>query len=111
MRGSHRMYSAPVSSGISCHMVATLLRTASMAVAIVVAFTSACTKATTGGQPSITLTEVPQAGAGSSERLAPIAGWVSGARPGRRVVLFAKSGMWWVQPLVAKPFTDIAPDG
>jgi len=91
-------------------MLPKLVRTASTAFAVV-AFTSACTNPTTSGQPSITLTEVPQAAEGGSERLAPIAGRVSGARPGQRVVLFAKSGVWWVQPLVAKPFTDIARDG
>jgi hypothetical protein len=91
-------------------MVPNLARPASVAAAIVFAFTSACTKKTTG-QPSITLTEVPQAAEGGSERLAPIAGRVGGARQGHRVVLFAKSGIWWVQPFVDKPFTDIAPDG
>ena len=92
-------------------MLPKLVRPASVAAAILFAFMSACTKAPTGGQPSITLTEVPPAGEGGSQRLAPIAGRVSGARQGHRVVLFAKSGIWWVQPLVAKPFTDIARDG
>ena len=38
---------------------------------------------------------------------------MTGARPGDRIVLFAKSssGLWWVQPLTAEPFTTIAPDG
>lgn len=40
----------------------------------------------------------------------PIAGRVTGARPGQRLVLFARSGVWWVQPLVAEPFTSIQPD-
>ena len=40
----------------------------------------------------------------------PIAGRVKGARKGQRIVLFARSGMWWVQPLAADPFTKIQPD-
>jgi hypothetical protein len=76
---------------ISCHMLPKLVRTASTAFAVV-AFTSACTNPTTSGQPSITLTEVRQAAEGGSERLAPIAGRVSGARPGQRVV--QRDGRW-----------------
>jgi hypothetical protein len=62
-------------------------------------------------KPSITFTKVPEAAEGGEQRLAPIAGRVSGARPNHRVVLFAKAGVWWIQPLVEKPFTDVAPDG
>ena len=39
--------------------------------------------------------------------MATISGSVAGARPGQRIVLFARDGGWWVQPLVDKPFTDI----
>lgn len=80
-------------------------------VIIVVAVTTACTKQTTTGKPSITFTQVPDAAEGGEQRVAPIAGRVTGARPNHRVVLFAKAGPWWVQPLVAKPFTEIAADG
>jgi hypothetical protein len=92
-------------------MLPRVLRIASVAVAIVAAFTSACTTPTTGGTPSITLTDVPRAAEGGAQQLAPIAGRVTGAREGQRVVVFAKSGIWWVQPFVAKPFTEIAADG
>ncbi len=34
-------------------------------------------------------------------------GRVSGAAPGERVVLFALSGVWWVQPFENEPFTAI----
>ena len=30
-----------------------------------------------------------------------------GAGPGHQVVLYAKSGVWWVQPLTVDPFTTI----
>ena len=39
-----------------------------------------------------------------------MSGRVSGAGPGHQVVLYAKSGVWWVQPLTAQPFTKIAAD-
>jgi hypothetical protein len=43
--------------------------------------------------------------------MAPIVGRVAGARPGDRVVLYARSGTWWVQPMVERPFTDVQADG
>ncbi len=39
-----------------------------------------------------------------------IEGRVIGARPGQRIVLFAFSGIWWVQPFVNQPFTRVQPD-
>jgi hypothetical protein len=61
-------------------------------------------------QPSIEFTSVPPAAEGGPDRLAPVAGRVTGARPGRQVVLFAKSGVWFVQPYRDQPFTKIAAD-
>jgi hypothetical protein len=67
--------------------------------------------ATRDSGPSIVLAEVPEASDGGPERVAPIAGRVAGARAGQHVVLFARSGAWWVQPFVDNPVTDIAADG
>lgn len=39
-----------------------------------------------------------------------IAGRALGVKPGQRIVLYAKSGIWWVQPLFNKPFTAIRQD-
>lgn len=39
-----------------------------------------------------------------------IGGNAKGAGKGRRIVLFAKSGTWWVQPFSNKPYTTIRPD-
>ncbi len=64
-----------------------------------------------GAQPGITFTEVPEAGAGGPKRTEKIAGRVTGAKPGQRVILFARSGTWWVQPSFTRPFTDPDPDG
>jgi hypothetical protein len=39
-----------------------------------------------------------------------IEGRAMNAQPGQRVVLFAKSDVWWVQPLSGEPFTPIDSD-
>jgi hypothetical protein len=60
--------------------------------------------------PTVELSRVPEAAEGGPDRMAPIAGRVSGHRPGQRIVLYAKSGPWWVQPLADQPFTTIGSD-
>jgi hypothetical protein len=62
------------------------------------------------GTPTIEFITVPEAGAGGSDRVAPISGRVTGAGDGQQIVLFAKSGVWWVQPLTVKPFTAVGAD-
>jgi hypothetical protein len=61
-------------------------------------------------EPSIYFTHLPPAGQGTPAILNTIEGRVTGARPGQRIVLFARSGVWWVQPLKDKSFTTIQPD-
>jgi len=60
--------------------------------------------------PSITFSKIPPAAQGGRERLDTISGRVSGARPGQRIVVYAKSGPWWVQPWPEHPFTSIESD-
>jgi hypothetical protein len=60
--------------------------------------------------PSIEFTRLPPAGEGSPDILRTIEGRVKGARPDQRIVLFARSGVWWVQPLADQPFTTIQRD-
>ncbi|MGD1092927.1 MAG: hypothetical protein ABSB35_13175 [Bryobacteraceae bacterium] len=57
--------------------------------------------------PSIEFTRVPSAGEGDPEAVETIEGRVKGARPDQQIVLFARSGVWWVEPLVTAPFTPI----
>jgi hypothetical protein len=57
--------------------------------------------------PSITFTKIPPAAQGGRERLDTISGRVFGARPGQRIVVYAKSGPWWVQPWPEQPFIPI----
>ncbi|MBL8213810.1 MAG: hypothetical protein JNK87_24040 [Bryobacterales bacterium] len=61
--------------------------------------------------PVIEFRVVPEAGPGGPDRMATIAGTVRGVRAGQRIVLFAKSGQWWVQPFSNRPYTAIADDG
>jgi hypothetical protein len=61
-------------------------------------------------RPAIAFTVVPQAAPGGTADLASISGRVDGARPGNRIVLFARSGVWWVQPFALRPYTEIAGD-
>jgi hypothetical protein len=77
---------------------------------LLLSFAGGCGTRPAAVAPSIEFTTVPAAAAGGSERRAAIAGRVTGALPGQRIVLFAKSDVWWVQPLTAEPFTAIEPD-
>jgi signal transduction histidine kinase len=60
--------------------------------------------------PSIEFTKIPLAGHGGPDRLDTMEGRVVQARPGQQIVLFARWGPWWVQPLADEPFTKIQPD-
>jgi hypothetical protein len=61
-------------------------------------------------EPSIKFTKIPPAKEGGADKIDTIEGSVSGAKPGQQIVLYAKSGIWWVQPFAAKPFTAIQTD-
>jgi hypothetical protein len=64
---------------------------------------------TSNADPAIEFTVVPVAAVGGSYKVAEIAGRVLAARPDQRIVVYAKSGrVWWIQPVVAQPFTTIA---
>jgi hypothetical protein len=77
---------------------------------IVCVLSGACGVFKTDVAPSIQFTTVPEAREGGPNRLATIEGRVVGARPGQRIVLYARSGGWWVQPLANEPFTTIESD-
>ena len=60
-------------------------------------------------KPVIEFTRVPPAAPGGP-KLDTIEGRVTGARQGQRIVLFALSGYWWVQPLADDPYTPVQSD-
>jgi hypothetical protein len=63
-------------------------------------------------KPEIEFTRVPPAAEGGPDKLDTLEGRVSGARPGQRIVVYAKAGtVWWVQPLDSRPYTIIESDG
>jgi hypothetical protein len=67
------------------------------------------------GMPSIEFTQVPPAAQGGavqsgSEKVATIAGRVHGSRPGEKIVIYAHSGPWWIQPDPDRPFVSIQSD-
>ncbi len=61
-------------------------------------------------KPSLRLTRVPVANPGGPEQLDYIEGRVADSRPGQQIVLYAHSGVWWIQPLANRPFTKIQAD-
>lgn len=70
----------------------------------------ACRRESSSNAPSITFTRIPQADPAGSARNDIIEGLVQGGSPGQKVVLYAKNGKWWVQPLVDQPLTGIRPN-
>ena len=47
---------------------------------------------------------------GGAQRTGTIEGRVHGAQPGQQIVLFARSGDWYIQPFTDQRFTKIQPD-
>ncbi len=92
---------------VSCVSQATLCSTLAVLLCV---FIAGCGPSRAIQPPRIEISRVPPAGEGSSSRLETIAGRVTGAGPGQRVVLFAQSGVWWVQPLSNQPYTTIQSD-
>jgi hypothetical protein len=60
--------------------------------------------------PSIEFSKIPPAAQGGRERIDQISGRVANARPGQRIVIYAQSGPWWVQPWPDRPFIPINAD-
>ncbi len=71
----------------------------------------ACGPAPPAGPPAIAFRTIPPADEGGPDRLDPIEGRVAGSRRGQHVVVYARSGVWWVQPFADTPFTAIQADG
>jgi signal transduction histidine kinase len=85
---------------------------ACLAVSLGVALVSSACRFSRPGRaaPSIAIDHVPPADAGGALRLSDIGGRAVGAEPGERIVLYARSGDWYVQPFADAPFTEIRPD-
>jgi signal transduction histidine kinase len=71
---------------------------------------SGCRAQNTNAGPYVEFTRVPPAEEGGPEKLDLIEGRVIGAHPELQVILFARSGAWYVQPFANQPFTQIQSD-
>lgn len=73
---------------------------------------SACRPQSATTTPTIVFSQVPAKDTDTPERVSAIAGHVTGARSGQRIVLYARNdGRWGVQPYSGEPFTKIENDG
>ncbi|MGH9632467.1 MAG: glycoside hydrolase family 16 protein [Bryobacteraceae bacterium] len=70
----------------------------------------ACRREHSSNAPSISFTRIPQADPAGSASNDIIEGRVTGGSPGQKIVLYARTGKWWVQPLVDQPMTDLRPN-
>jgi hypothetical protein len=61
-------------------------------------------------QPTIEFSKIPPAAQGGRERTDTISGRVIGARSGQKIVVYARSGPWWVQPWPDQPYIPIQAD-
>ena len=82
----------------------------SLGLVIVLLLSSCATERTPPGTPFIEFTRVPREDKGGVLEVDTINGRVVGARPEQRIVLFARSGAWYVQPWADQPFTNIQTD-
>jgi hypothetical protein len=71
---------------------------------------SGCRSEKTPRAPTIEFTKIPPAAQGGRERVDNVAGRVTGAHPGQQIVVYARSGPWWVQPWPDKPLIPIQAD-
>src|SRR5271156_4994791 len=69
-----------------------------------------CTSRSAPPKPTVQITQVPAANPGGPVQLDFIEGRTSGSKPGQQIVLYARSGIWWIQPFANQPFTKIQPD-
>jgi hypothetical protein len=60
--------------------------------------------------PTVSFTKLPPYAEGGSSNVRQIEGRAEGARPGQRVVVYAKSGIWWVQPFAGHELTQVGSD-
>jgi len=69
-----------------------------------------CGSKQTATEPSIEFTKIPPAAQGGRERMDTISGRAIGFRRGQQVVVYARSGPWWVQPWPDHPQLEIQAD-
>jgi len=82
-------------------------------IAMVIAFgvlLNSCRSEKASRSPTIEFAKIPPAAQGGRERVDTISGRVVGPRPGQQIVIYARSGPWWVQPWPEKSLIPIQAD-
>jgi hypothetical protein len=97
------MKPSPYASSFKMHRANILLVFVSVLV-------SACNSSSAPPKPDVQITLVPAANPGGPVQLDFIEGRANDAKPGQQIVLYARSGIWWIQPFANQPFTKIQPD-
>jgi len=69
-----------------------------------------CRSSQDSAKPSVELTKIPPAAQGGRERVDTISGRVTGARSDQKIVVYARSGPWWVQPWPEQALIPIQAD-
>src|ERR1700721_3437521 len=102
---------------VFCHTEGTVRRKAKRTLARLAAVLAGCLLLNScqahraDARPTIEFTKIPPAEQGGREKVDTIAGRVTGARPGQQIVIYARSGPWWVQPWPDQALLPIHPDG
>lgn len=71
---------------------------------------SGCNPRSLSTKASIQITEVPIIDQGGPVQMGFIAGRAAHAKPDQKVVVYAHSGIWWIQPFASQSFTKLQPD-
>ena len=77
------------------------------AIVCIVLWLPGCREKISRTKATVQITRVPQADGAGGNKTEVIQGVTSGAVQGDRVVLYAQTGGWWVQPLEKQPFTEL----
>ena len=71
---------------------------------------SGCQFHTLPTKPSVQITQAPPADPGGPIKMGFIEGKATGVQSDEQIVLYAHSGIWWIQPFAYQPITKIQPD-
>lgn len=71
---------------------------------------SGCNSNRLSTKASIEFTEVPLADPGGPVQMGFIGGRATHAKPDESIVIYAHSGIWWIQPFATESFTKLQPD-
>jgi hypothetical protein len=71
---------------------------------------SGCNSITPSTKPTVQITQAPPGDPGGPVQMGLIEGRATGVKSGELVVLYAHSGLWWIQPFASQSFTKLQAD-